>query len=159
MRPRPAGPQRGLSPVTLQVTHKVEADIEGERDFIVDSVTAGATEAEVETIENVSTGCHTRNGGGDLIQTDGKQQRLRGRQVHPGSQRSDPAPKTVCAGRRSRLSVGRSRTPTMAICLRLMTRSCRRPTATSSPRPPGPPRRHPSRPPAEAVEVTGRAHS
>ena len=61
----------GLSLFTLQVTHKIEADIDVERDFIVDSVTSTSAEVEVETIENFSTGYHTRNGGGDLIQTDG----------------------------------------------------------------------------------------
>ncbi len=61
----------GLSLFTLQVTHKIEADIDVERDFIVDSVTSTSAEVDVETIENFSTGYHTRNGGGDLIQTDG----------------------------------------------------------------------------------------
>ena len=42
-----------------------------ERDFIVDTVTARTPEATVDTIENFSTGYHSRNGGGDHIQTDG----------------------------------------------------------------------------------------
>ena len=61
----------GLSLFTLQVTHKIEADIDVERDFIVGSVTSSSADVGVETIENFSTGYHTRNGGGDLIKTDG----------------------------------------------------------------------------------------
>ncbi|HJV13536.1 MAG TPA: LssY C-terminal domain-containing protein [Propionibacteriaceae bacterium] len=61
----------GLSLFTLQVTHKIEEDTDIERDYIVETVRAGAPEVEVEVIENFSTGYHSRNGGGDLIITDG----------------------------------------------------------------------------------------
>lgn len=61
----------GLSLFTLQVTHKIESDIDVERDFIVESVVATSPGVAVRTIEDFSTGYHTRNGGGDLIQTDG----------------------------------------------------------------------------------------
>jgi hypothetical protein len=61
----------GLSLFTLQVTHKIEEDTDIERDYIVETVKKGSPEIEVEVIENFSTGYHSRNGGGDLIITDG----------------------------------------------------------------------------------------
>jgi hypothetical protein len=61
----------GLSLFTLQVTHKIEEDTDVERDHIVETVKATNPEVEVEVIENFSTGYHSRNGGGDLIITDG----------------------------------------------------------------------------------------
>jgi len=61
----------GLSLFTLQVTHKIEEDTDIERDYIVETVIKGSPEVVVEVIENFSTGYHSRNGGGDLIITDG----------------------------------------------------------------------------------------
>jgi uncharacterized membrane protein len=61
----------GLSLFTLQVTHKIEENTDIERDYIVKTVSAAAPEVDVEVIENFSTGYHSRNGGGDLIITDG----------------------------------------------------------------------------------------
>jgi hypothetical protein len=61
----------GLSLFTLQITHKIEADTDLERDFIVETVTGAERGATVEVIRDFSTGYHARNGGGDLIQTDG----------------------------------------------------------------------------------------
>ena len=61
----------GLSLFTLQVTHKIEENTDIERDYIVATVTKGSPEVDVEVIEDFSTGYHSRNGGGDLIITDG----------------------------------------------------------------------------------------
>lgn len=61
----------GLSLFTFQITHKIEANTDIERDFVVQTVTAAAPESSVQVIEDFSTGYHSRNGGGDLIQTDG----------------------------------------------------------------------------------------
>ncbi len=61
----------GLSLFTLQVTHKIEENTDVERDYIVETVSAASPEVEVEVIENFATGYHSRNGGGDLIITDG----------------------------------------------------------------------------------------
>jgi hypothetical protein len=61
----------GLSLFTLQVTHKIEENTDIERDYIVETVTTATPEVEVEVIKNFSTGYHSRNGGGDLIITDG----------------------------------------------------------------------------------------
>lgn len=61
----------GLSLFTLRVTHKIDADIDVERDYVVDSVLHAVPEAEVAVIEDFSTGYHSRNGGGDAVHTDG----------------------------------------------------------------------------------------
>jgi len=60
----------GLSLFTFQVTHKIEANTDVERDYVLATVTGGSDVA-VEVIRDFSTGYHCRNGGGDLIQTDG----------------------------------------------------------------------------------------
>jgi hypothetical protein len=61
----------GFSLFTFQVTHKIEANTDIERDFVVQTVTAANPDASVRVIKDFSTGYHSRNGGGDLIQTDG----------------------------------------------------------------------------------------
>ena len=61
----------GLSLFTLQVTHKIDADTDVERDHIVATVTAADPRRRVDVIEDFSTGYHARNGGGDSISTDG----------------------------------------------------------------------------------------
>jgi hypothetical protein len=61
----------GLSLFTLQVTHKIEENTDIERDYIVETVQAASPEIAVEVIKDFSTGYHSRNGGGDLIITDG----------------------------------------------------------------------------------------
>ncbi|PYI66724.1 hypothetical protein CVV68_13010 [Arthrobacter livingstonensis] len=61
----------GLSLFTLQVTHKVAADTDVERDHIVGTLTALGEDVSVRTIEDFSSGYHARNGGGDTIETDG----------------------------------------------------------------------------------------
>jgi hypothetical protein len=60
----------GLSLFTLQVTHRIDADTDIERDHIVASLTAVAG-VEVDVIRDFATGYHSRNGGGDSITTDG----------------------------------------------------------------------------------------
>ena len=61
----------GLSLFTLQVTHKIDADIDVERDFITDSVLRAEPAATVEPLVDFTTGYHSRNGGGDTVRTDG----------------------------------------------------------------------------------------
>lgn len=61
----------GFSLFTLQITHKIEENTDIERDYIVHTVTAASPEVVVDVIEDFSTGYHSRNGGGDVIQTDG----------------------------------------------------------------------------------------
>ena len=61
----------GLSLFTLQVTHKIGADIDVERDHVVESIGQVAPDVDVAWIKDFSTAYHARNGGGDLIRTDG----------------------------------------------------------------------------------------
>lgn len=61
----------GLSLFTLQVTHRIDADTDVERDHIVATVTEADPRVSVHVIKDFSTGYHARNGGGDSIRTDG----------------------------------------------------------------------------------------
>lgn len=61
----------GFSLFTLQVTHKIDARTDVERDHIVATVKAADRKVRVSVIEDFSTGYHSRNGGGDAIVTDG----------------------------------------------------------------------------------------
>jgi hypothetical protein len=61
----------GLSLFTLQVTHRIDADTDIERDHIVTTVTHASPAVSVDVIRDFSTGYHARNGGGDSIRTDG----------------------------------------------------------------------------------------
>ena len=61
----------GFSLFTLQVTHKIAADTDLERDHVVSTVLGADDRATSTTIEGFSAGYHARNGGGDSIVTDG----------------------------------------------------------------------------------------
>ncbi|MBU4464533.1 MAG: LssY C-terminal domain-containing protein [Actinobacteria bacterium] len=61
----------GLSLFTLQITHRIDAHTDIERDHIVTTVSAADERVAVTIIEDFSTGYHARNGGGDSIRTDG----------------------------------------------------------------------------------------
>lgn len=61
----------GLSLFTLQITHKIDENIDIERDHVVDTVQAACTSVEVEVIPDATSAYHSRNGGGDRVQTDG----------------------------------------------------------------------------------------
>ena len=61
----------GFSLFTLQVTHKIDADIDIERDHIIETVLHARPDTEVTVLRDFSTGYHSRNGGGDTIRTDG----------------------------------------------------------------------------------------
>ena len=61
----------GFSLFTLQVTHKIDADIDIERDHIIATVRHAHPATEVTVLRDFSTGYHSRNGGGDTIRTDG----------------------------------------------------------------------------------------
>lgn len=61
----------GLSLFTLQITHKIEEDIDRERDYVLASVRGAEPDIEVRVIRDFATGYHSRNGGGDTISTDG----------------------------------------------------------------------------------------
>lgn len=61
----------GFSLFTLQITHKIDANTDIERDHIVSTLEAADVGVEVRVIRDFSTGYHSRNGGGDSIETDG----------------------------------------------------------------------------------------
>jgi len=61
----------GFSMFTLQITHKIGADIDLERDHIVRTLERAGAVRSVHWVENYFSGYHTRNGGGDAISTDG----------------------------------------------------------------------------------------
>lgn len=61
----------GLSLFTLQITHKIDADTDVERDHVVRSLLTADPAARLEVLHDFSTGYHSRNGGGDSIRTDG----------------------------------------------------------------------------------------
>ncbi len=61
----------GFSFFTFQITHRIDADTDSERDYIVETLQYAQPETEVQVIKDFSTGYHARNGGGDSIVTDG----------------------------------------------------------------------------------------
>jgi len=61
----------GLSLFTLQVTHKIDADIDVERDFITGSILGAEPAVTIRPLVDFTTGYHSRNGGGDTLHTDG----------------------------------------------------------------------------------------
>src|SRR5689334_10039652 len=61
----------GISLFTLQVTHRVDADIDIERDYVIDTVRYAVPDASLRVIKDYSSAFTTRNGGGDVVRTDG----------------------------------------------------------------------------------------
>ena len=61
----------GFSTLTLQVTHKIDADIDIERNYVVDDVRWANPAAQLEIWPDFFTAYHDKNGGGDRIITDG----------------------------------------------------------------------------------------
>lgn len=61
----------GLSLFTFQVTHKISPHVDEERDHIIHTVSSTSAAASVRVLPDFFTGYHSRNGGGDLIRTDG----------------------------------------------------------------------------------------
>lgn len=61
----------GFSAFTGQVTHKIDDDVDLERDYIVRTLRYADPRIGVRVIADFSTAYHHRNGGGDLVRTDG----------------------------------------------------------------------------------------
>jgi hypothetical protein len=59
----------GLSLFTGQVTHKIDANVDKERDFVVEDLRKSAD--DVKWVKHFTTSYNSRNGGGDIIHTDG----------------------------------------------------------------------------------------
>lgn len=61
----------GFSVYTFQFTHKIEENIDEERDYVIKTIKDTSPQVRIEVVEEYSTGYHTKNGGGDTIKTDG----------------------------------------------------------------------------------------
>jgi hypothetical protein len=61
----------GFSMFTLQITHKIGADTDLERDHVLQTLHKAGDVASVHWVRNYFSGYHSRNGGGDAITTDG----------------------------------------------------------------------------------------
>ena len=59
----------GLSLFTGQITHKIDANVDMERDLVISDLKKNAE--EVKWIRHFTSSYHSRNGGGDIIHTDG----------------------------------------------------------------------------------------
>ncbi|MFB7883360.1 LssY C-terminal domain-containing protein [Microbacterium sp. NPDC056057] len=81
----------GLSLFTLQVTHRIDADTDVERDHIVQTVTDADSRVTVDVIPDFATGYHARNGGGDSIRTDGDLPIVDVRAVEPSAESAESA--------------------------------------------------------------------
>jgi hypothetical protein len=75
----------GFSLFTLQVTHKIDANTDIERDHIVATLSSADPAVRLEVIRDFATGYHSRNGGGDTIQTDGDMPVIDVRGVDPAA--------------------------------------------------------------------------
>ena len=73
----------GLSLFTFQITHKIARYTDEERNLVVGVLRdAGAA---VHVVRHFSTGYHSRNGGGDAIETDGDLPIISLGRTHPDS--------------------------------------------------------------------------
>lgn len=61
----------GLSLFNGQVTHKIDPYVDTERDFVIHTLQEKGRVAELTTVAHFTTEYRTRNGGGDIIYTDG----------------------------------------------------------------------------------------
>lgn len=61
----------GFSFFTLQFTHRIDENIDVERDYVIDTVRYADPRVQVEVIREFSAAYHHRNGQGDRIRTDG----------------------------------------------------------------------------------------
>jgi hypothetical protein len=62
----------GFSHTTGQITHHIAADVDAERDHLIDGLQQTGDLAEVYTIDHFHQALEGRNGGGDPWRTDGR---------------------------------------------------------------------------------------
>jgi len=60
-----------LSLFTGQVTHKIDANVDQERNFITDTLKQHKVTSEITVVKHFTSSYHSRNGGGNVIHTDG----------------------------------------------------------------------------------------
>ncbi|MGY3725235.1 LssY C-terminus [Granulicatella balaenopterae] len=61
----------GLASTTLQVTHKIDQEVDKERDYIIESLLYMDSNISVDVIQEFTIPYQDENGGGDPIKTDG----------------------------------------------------------------------------------------
>jgi len=61
----------GISLFTGQITHKIDADVDKERNYVISTIKASEHLVNINLVEHFSSSYHARNGGGDIISTDG----------------------------------------------------------------------------------------
>jgi len=61
----------GLSAFSGQIMHKINQNLDEQRDYLVADLRRTHKVAHVQTVAHFSSGFHARGGGGDHIQTDG----------------------------------------------------------------------------------------
>jgi hypothetical protein len=61
----------GVSIFTLQITHRISAAVDEERDHIAGTIDSANPDVTKTVIPHFFSGYHSRNGGGDAIRTDG----------------------------------------------------------------------------------------
>jgi hypothetical protein len=61
----------GLSLFTGQITHKIDANIDEERDFVIQTLRDVNAIHETKLVKHFTSSYRSRNGGGDVIHTDG----------------------------------------------------------------------------------------
>jgi hypothetical protein len=61
----------GLSLFTGQITHKIDANVDIERDYVIQTLRQVKAIAKEDTVKHFTSSYHARNGGGDMIHTDG----------------------------------------------------------------------------------------
>ena len=106
----------GLSALTFQVTHKIDADIDIERNFVVDDVRWANAEADLGVWPDFFTAYHDKNGGGDRVETDGDLYVLDLHDVVPDSQYSVE----LARARAADAQANRQRPPQLLVALILI---------------------------------------
>ncbi len=61
----------GITSATFQITHKIDKQVDKERDFIIESLLYIDNDIKVDIIEQFTIPYRDENGGGDSIETDG----------------------------------------------------------------------------------------
>lgn len=61
----------GLSLFTGQVTHKIDANVDQERDFVIATLQQAKVVSSTKVVKHFTSSYRSRNGGGDHIHTDG----------------------------------------------------------------------------------------
>lgn len=61
----------GLSLFNGQITHKIDPYVDTERDYVIQTLQDNKFIADMTLVKNFTTEYRTRNGGGDIIYTDG----------------------------------------------------------------------------------------